>query len=70
MRAPVYAGDTLAISGRVLEKQRDESDCGWITLQLLLSVGEAVCTDCELRCALPVSADDNPWRRRGQEWQP
>lgn len=70
MNAPVYAGDTLAISGRVLEKLRDESDCGWITLRLLLSVDEAVRTDCELRCALPVSVNDNPWRRRGREWQP
>lgn len=70
MKSPVYAGDTLVIGGRVLEKRRDESGCGWLGLRLFLRAGEAVCTECEARCAMPVSVDDNPWLRRGQEWQP
>ena len=27
-------------------------------------------TECSARVALPTDADDNPWTRRGDRWQP
>jgi len=39
-------------------------------LDVALSVGEQVCTTCAVRIAIPTSADDNPWDRRGERWNP
>jgi hypothetical protein len=32
--------------------------------------GERLCTTAGLRIAVPLSADDNPWRRTGDQWIP
>jgi hypothetical protein len=35
-----------------------------------LAVDGQTKTDCSVRVALPTSADDNPWSRRGDQWTP
>ena len=35
-----------------------------------LSVGDRVATTCAVRVAVPTGDDDNPWRRRGDDWRP
>jgi len=41
-----------------------------VTLSISLGVGGDVKTRCAARVALPVAADDNPWRRRAEAWRP
>ena len=37
---------------------------------MTLSVEGDVKTTCAARIALPLSSDDNPWARRGDQWRP
>jgi hypothetical protein len=41
-----------------------------VDLRLALSVGDKAVTDCVARIALPLSDDDNPWKRKGNDWRP
>jgi len=70
MKASVYAGDNATIEGEIMESEVDAQGCAWVGLKLSISVGGEVCTECEVRYALPVSNQGNPWARRGEEWQP
>lgn len=70
MKSSVYAGNDISISGRVTAREIDKSGCGWLTLTLEITAVERVKTTCEARYALPVDATDNPWLRKGEEWQP
>ena len=67
---PVFPGDTMTLSGRVARKSVDPAGCCWIHLDLAVSVGDKVNTECQARFALPADADDNPWQRHGDRWQP
>ena len=70
MSASVYAGDKLSVTGTVTETSVDEQGCGWLDLDLAINVGDLTCTACKARYALPVDNEDNPWTRRGEDWQP
>ena len=70
MKDSVFPGDTMVFNGKVVGVEADESGCGWAKLQLTLSVGEKPVTDCTARIALPVNAEDNPWKRTGDAWKP
>jgi len=70
MTAPVYAGAVLSIAGSVRDTLIDTHGCGWLQLDVVLSADAAPATRCEARVAVPVGDDDDPWRRRGTEWQP
>jgi len=70
MRDSVYPGDAMVLRGVVREVTVDDAGCGWVALEVELTVGDRVCSTCEARVALPVDADDNPWRRRGDAWRP
>lgn len=70
MRDSVFPGDTMVFAGTVTAKGTDDAGCGWVDLDVTLSVGERICTTCEVRVALPTSEDDNPWRRHGDDWSP
>ena len=70
MRGSVFPGDTMVFSGVVRRVEVDDTGCGWIELDLVLRVGDDTCTECTARVALPVSAGDNPWDRRGERWRP
>jgi uncharacterized protein len=70
MRDSVYPGDTMTLTGRVDAVETDETGCGWARVAIELAVGSRSCSTCTVRVALPVTSDDNPWRRRGDQWVP
>jgi hypothetical protein len=70
MKGSVFPGDTMTLSGAVTAREVDEVGCGFVTVDVSLSVTGDVKTTCTARIALPRSADDNPWARRGDEWRP
>jgi hypothetical protein len=70
MRDSVYPGDTMALAGSVTEVTADDAGCGWVTLAIDLTVGERSCASGTVRVAVPTTADDNPWRRAGDQWVP
>jgi acyl dehydratase len=70
MKGSVFPGDTMVMRARVESVDTDDAGCGWASLLVTLSVGDAVKTDCSVRVALPTGDDDNPWNRRGRDWRP
>jgi hypothetical protein len=70
MKDSVFPGDTMVFKGKVASIETDAVGCSWANLQLALSVDGKPVTDCTARIALPVDADDNPWKRAGDDWKP
>ena len=70
MKSSVFPDDDMTFSGRVVKAAVDETACGWIDLELAVSVAGKVATECQARVAVPVDASDNPWQRRGERWKP
>jgi acyl dehydratase len=70
MKRPVYAGSQIVIKGEVTGVLIDKKGCGWVTLKLTLNCSEEVASECEVRYALPVDVDDNPWSRGASDWLP
>jgi acyl dehydratase len=66
----VCPGDTMVFSGVIEGKEIDAQGCCWATLRISLSVDEQQKTGFTARVALPSDADDNPWARSGERWQP
>lgn len=67
MRRPVFPGDTLVFTGTVEEVSAAD---GFVDVALALTVDGETATECTARVALPRDSDDNPWRRRGEDWRP
>jgi acyl dehydratase len=70
MLGSVFPGDTMVLAGAVAEVSVDEAGCGWLAVDVTLSVDDDVKTTCAARVAVPVDVDDNPWRRTGDQWRP
>jgi len=70
MKGSVFPGDTMVLTGVVDDVTTDDAGCGWVTATITLAVEGDTKTDCTARIALPVSDDDNPWNRRGENWKP
>ncbi|HUC35836.1 MAG TPA: MaoC family dehydratase N-terminal domain-containing protein [Acidimicrobiales bacterium] len=70
MHGSVFPGDTMSLDAVVDEVGVDEVGCGWVGLDMTMSVGGELRTSCDARVAVPVGEDDNPWRRRADEWKP
>lgn len=70
MSDSVFPGDTMVFHGKVEDTGTDAKGCGWVDLAVWLTVGEKTTTSCKARVALPTDADDNPWKRKGSDWQP
>ena len=70
MRSSVFPGDTMTFNGTVTDVGTDDVGCGWVAVDVELTVGERVCTTCAVRIAIPTTPDDNPWSRRGDRWVP
>jgi acyl dehydratase len=70
MKGSVFPGDRMELTGQVTSVGHDETGCLWAELDVTLSVASEAKTTCAVRVALPSSADDNPWRRRGEMWRP
>lgn len=70
MKGSVYPGDHMVFSATVEDVTTDAAGCGWASLLVALAVDGETKTDCSVRVALPTSAEDNPWDRRGEQWLP
>jgi hypothetical protein len=70
MKGSVFPGDVMSLRGQVESAEVDEVGCGFVTVAVTLSVDGDAKTTCAARIALPTSADDNPWARRGDQWRP
>ena len=70
MHEPVFPGDTMTITSEVTAVPIDESGCGWAELAIGLRSDDRLCATATARVALPMWSSDNPWRRRGEDWQP
>ncbi|HWB65444.1 MAG TPA: hypothetical protein VG708_01270 [Mycobacteriales bacterium] len=70
MHDSVFPGDTMTFTGQVTDVATDEAGCGWITVDVALTVGDRTCTTCHARIAVPTTPDDNPWTRSGESWKP
>jgi acyl dehydratase len=66
----IFPGDTMTFTASVTSVDTDDTGCGWIGVEIDVKVGERLCTTCKGRIALPTTAEDNPWARRGARWQP
>lgn len=70
MKGSVFPGDTMELRGVVDDVSVDDTGCGWAQLSVVLAVGDDEKTTGAVRVAIPVDEDDNPWRRRGEQWRP
>ena len=70
MKDSVFPNDRMVFRGKVEKVAVDSTGCGFVDVAVTLTVGDRVCTECTARIALPVRPGDNPWRRKGAEWQP
>ena len=70
MQDPVFPGETMTIASTVTAVPVDDSGCGWAELDLVLRADGRTCSTGTAKVALPMTADDNPWQRRGADWQP
>jgi acyl dehydratase len=70
MLGSVFPGDTMVLAGEVEKVETDETGCGWVTVLVRLTVNDDLKTDCTARIAIPMTDDDNPWQRRGEQWRP
>ncbi|HWW54564.1 MAG TPA: hypothetical protein VNY84_12385 [Acidimicrobiales bacterium] len=70
MKGSVFPGDTMIFEGTVTAVGVDPSGCGWVEVDVSLTVDGETKTECSARVAVPTAADDNPWARRGQRWNP
>ena len=70
MKNSVYPNDKMVFRGEVTDVEPDATGCHWATLEINLSVEDQTVTDCTVRVALPGDENDNPWKRRGDEWKP
>jgi acyl dehydratase len=66
----IFPGDTMVFTASVSSVETDDVGCGWVGVDITIKVGDRLCTTATGRIAVPVSPDDNPWSRKGQEWKP
>ncbi|MGH9096685.1 MAG: hypothetical protein ACRDWB_04610, partial [Acidimicrobiales bacterium] len=70
MLGSVFPGDTMVFRGEVADTGVDDVGCGWVTIEISLTVEGDAKTTCRARVALPLSSQDNPWTRQGEQWKP
>jgi acyl dehydratase len=70
MKDSVFPGDTMVFKGVVEDLRTDDTGCGWVDISVNLTVGGEVTTACTASVAIPVADDDNPWKRKGDDWTP
>lgn len=76
----IYPKDLMTVTGRVTDDTTDATGCRWATVAIQVwgtdtsddgtDADARLCTTATVRIALPTTADDNPWRRTGDQWQP
>ena len=70
MKDSVFPGDTMVFHGTVEGTSTDDVGCSWVDLSVKLTVDDKTTTECSARVAIPSHDDDNPWKRKGDQWRP
>ena len=70
MRDSVFAGSHMILQGEVKNVETDAVGCAWVDIAVDISVEGEVKTGGSVRIAIPTDAEDNPWVREGDQWQP
>lgn len=70
MLGSIFPGDTMVFDATVTSLSTDATGCGWVDLDVAVTVDGATKTSCTARMALPLDPDDNPWARSGDRWEP
>ena len=70
MSSSVFPGDHMTFQGKVEKITTDETGCCWLDLNVAVVVDEKVSTSCQTRVAIPKDGNDNPWKRKGDQWKP
>jgi acyl dehydratase len=70
MADSVFPGEQMLLTGSVTEVDLDDTGCGWIGIRISITQSGRLCTTASARVAVPLHADDNPWRRSGDAWCP
>lgn len=70
MLGSIFPGDTMVFEGVVTDSGTDGTGCGWVAVDISVSVEGDAKTTCRAEVALPRTEDDNPWGRRGDRWTP
>ena len=70
MKDSIFPGDTMVFRGVVTEVGTDDHGCGWVGVEVTLTVDDRIMTTGSARIAVPVHADDNPWARGPDTWKP
>jgi acyl dehydratase len=70
MLGSIFPGDVMVFRGTVTGTEVDDTGCGWVDLDISVSVQDDPKTTCKARVALPTAPDDNPWARSGDRWRP
>ncbi len=70
MRDSIFPGDKMVFGGTVTQIETDDTGCCWAEISVQVTVGDKIPTDCAVRIALPSTPDDNPWKRKAEQWKP
>ncbi|MBW3661690.1 MAG: MaoC family dehydratase N-terminal domain-containing protein [Actinobacteria bacterium] len=70
MKASIQPGHRMVFDGAVTGRHTDDIGCSWTDLRVTISVEDRIMTEAAVRVALPTDAEDNPWARSGDRWQP
>lgn len=70
LQGAVHAGVSATISGTLIDLTRDARGVGWAEVAVELHADERGCVQATARLALPVDAQDDPWQRAAEDWQP
>lgn len=70
MKSSVFPGDRMEITGKVAALSEPDDGFGFADLELAVHVGERLATTCSARVAVPLAANDNPWRCGTDAWHP
>ncbi|MDG2303414.1 MAG: hypothetical protein P8R42_01975 [Candidatus Binatia bacterium] len=70
MKGSVFCGDRMVFTGKVTDVSTDDKGCGWVSIDVNVDVEGNTMTSCAARFAVPTNPEDNPWARKGDDWQP
>ena len=70
MLGSIFPGDTMVFQGTIVDSGVDGTGCGWVGIDISVSVEGDAKTTCQAQVALPMTEVDNPWARRGDRWTP
>ena len=70
IRDSIFPGNRMKFAGTVTDDIVDEVGCRWVSLDINLHADDRLACTCTARIAVPVDDGDNPWSRKGKDWNP